>query len=52
MHAKDVKKLIELKGIRLFQHYIKIFSDEFIPSGTMFLVFTTYDPVPKNFSVK
>ena len=52
IHADDVKTLIELKGVRVFQHYIKIFSDEFIPSGTMFLVFTTYDPVPKNFSVK
>ncbi len=49
MRADEVKQMVEKIGFPVFQSNVSVFSDDVIPSGTLFLVFTIKDPVPKGF---
>ena len=55
VHVNEIKKLVELTGIPVFQSHIYILSDlstENIHRGKTFLLLTTYDPLPDGFSPK
>lgn len=44
--TKHFKKLVKSKGIRVFTNEVYIHTHNTIPSGTIFLQFTTKNPLP------